>query len=458
MSNKDLLIPLIELDYYVHQYLDSRLRLIEISLTLDATIGLQSASNHASIHSAHNQIPSISNSTLELENYEKFYNSMLSVLGSFLSKNYGSIPMDNLLKLKVDLVQFIEMFYFGNMSFSLSQSIEFHTCSAHPTSESKLNNWCCSEFHRICLERSFELFYSKIVTTCKDQVSISILTLLTDFQVQIALIIGSLKGKEALHQYLNQCHQKNLVEKVSENILTSVDQESQAIKKRAKQYELSRFDLLQTIKTKSKISEFCSRFPLISLELSIFQLLKSMNVLLESSLFHSIEDFLSLHGAGSSVSKTWTMNELLTSMKQDQVSLEMMNNDESDEDYELDLPLEQYQASASLYTQPQDIYDKENEYEADKRTSELMNRHDTAERITEWSGDEDQSSYLIVKKRKMRKNGPFSEVEVKNLIEGYKRFGTKWAAILSTYSFAQDRTSVDLKDKARHLRSKGMLK
>lgn len=458
MSSTDLLIPLIELDYYVHQYLDNRLRLIEISLIPSAAMELQSTINDASIHSTHNQILSINNSILELEKHEKFYNSMLSVLGSFLSNNYGSIPMDTLLKLKVDLIQFIEVFYFGNMSFPLSQSIEPHTCSIHSTSPSKLNNWCCIEFHKACLERSFELFYSKIVTTCKDQVPMSLLMLLIDFQVQIALIIGSLKGKEALKQYINHCRQENLVEKVSNNILTASDQESQTIKKHVKQYELSRFDLLQNTRTKSKISEYCSRFPLVSLESSIFQLLKSMDVLLEPSLFHSIGDFLSLHGTGSSAPKAWTMNELLTSMKQDQVSLDMMNKYESDDDYELDLPQDQYQASVPLYTQPQDSYDKENEYVTDKRISELMDRHDTAERITDWSGDEDQSSNITVKKRKMRKNGPFSEVEVKNLIEGYKRFGTKWAAILSAYSFAQGRTSVDLKDKARHLRSKGMLK
>ena len=44
----------------------------------------------------------------------------------------------------------------------------------------------------------------------------------------------------------------------------------------------------------------------------------------------------------------------------------------------------------------------------------------------------------------------FSDEETANLIEGYKRFGADWKSILKHYKF-DNRTNVDLKDKARNL-------
>ncbi len=49
---------------------------------------------------------------------------------------------------------------------------------------------------------------------------------------------------------------------------------------------------------------------------------------------------------------------------------------------------------------------------------------------------------------------PFSEEEVRYLKEGVRVFGKKWAVILTRYKF-NDRTPVDLKDKARNLVKKG---
>lgn len=50
----------------------------------------------------------------------------------------------------------------------------------------------------------------------------------------------------------------------------------------------------------------------------------------------------------------------------------------------------------------------------------------------------------------------WSEAEVENLVEGYKRFGRNWVRILEHFKFDQ-RTNVDLKDKARHLRKIGLI-
>lgn len=50
----------------------------------------------------------------------------------------------------------------------------------------------------------------------------------------------------------------------------------------------------------------------------------------------------------------------------------------------------------------------------------------------------------------------FTDDEVANLIEGYKRFGNDWKAISMHYKF-NDRTNVDLKDKARNLAKHGLI-
>lgn len=50
----------------------------------------------------------------------------------------------------------------------------------------------------------------------------------------------------------------------------------------------------------------------------------------------------------------------------------------------------------------------------------------------------------------------FTEQETQNLIEGIRRFGNDWRRIQAHYSF-QERTNVDLKDKARNLVAKGLL-
>ena len=51
---------------------------------------------------------------------------------------------------------------------------------------------------------------------------------------------------------------------------------------------------------------------------------------------------------------------------------------------------------------------------------------------------------------------PFTNEEVKNLIAGYKSHGKNWAIIREKYSF-NNRTNIDLKDKARNLIKKGLL-
>ena len=50
----------------------------------------------------------------------------------------------------------------------------------------------------------------------------------------------------------------------------------------------------------------------------------------------------------------------------------------------------------------------------------------------------------------------FSEQEVMNLIEGIRRFGRDWRKILTNYEF-EDRSNVDLKDKARNLEKLGLI-
>ncbi|KJE97853.1 hypothetical protein CAOG_007935 [Capsaspora owczarzaki ATCC 30864] len=51
----------------------------------------------------------------------------------------------------------------------------------------------------------------------------------------------------------------------------------------------------------------------------------------------------------------------------------------------------------------------------------------------------------------------WSDVEVRNLIDGFRRFGKSWTQILGKYKFASSRTSVDLKDKFRNLEKAGQI-
>lgn len=104
--------------------------------------------------------------------------------------------------------------------------------------------------------------------------------------------------------------------------------------------------------------------------------------------------------------------------------------------------------------------------------SSLMERHDSAERIS-WETQKSEEpeikegknqNYRIVNLNSnnsgklpfQRGRRMFSEQEVLNLIEGMRRFGRDWRRILSTYEF-NDRTNVDLKDKARNLEKLGLL-
>ena len=50
----------------------------------------------------------------------------------------------------------------------------------------------------------------------------------------------------------------------------------------------------------------------------------------------------------------------------------------------------------------------------------------------------------------------FSDAETSNLIEGIRRFGRDWRRILEAYPF-EDRSNVDLKDKARNLEKLGLI-
>lgn len=122
---------------------------------------------------------------------------------------------------------------------------------------------------------------------------------------------------------------------------------------------------------------------------------------------------------------------------------------------------------------------------ANVKSSSLMERHNSAERISwetqdrspspisqpEINIDERNISYefetveSLIKKRtnsvKRSSGNPrgrrrFSEQEVMNLIEGVKRFGRDWRKILANYEF-DDRNNVDLKDKARNLEKLGLL-
>lgn len=106
--------------------------------------------------------------------------------------------------------------------------------------------------------------------------------------------------------------------------------------------------------------------------------------------------------------------------------------------------------------------------------SSLMERHDSAERISwETQKSKFQQSEIIRQEKKpiyspvdsssnikrfpgQRGRRMFSEQEVLNLIEGIRRFGRDWRRILDTYEF-NDRTNVDLKDKARNLDKLGLL-
>lgn len=67
---------------------------------------------------------------------------------------------------------------------------------------------------------------------------------------------------------------------------------------------------------------------------------------------------------------------------------------------------------------------------------------------------EDEPARLNQKQAKGRR--PFTEEETANLIDGVRKYGRKWAVILTCYKF-NDRTSVDLKDKARNLARKGII-
>jgi hypothetical protein len=65
------------------------------------------------------------------------------------------------------------------------------------------------------------------------------------------------------------------------------------------------------------------------------------------------------------------------------------------------------------------------------------------------------SSVVVRKENRGRRR--FSEQETTNLIEGVRRFGHDWRRIQQNYDF-QDRSNVDLKDKARNLEKLGLIK
>ena len=56
----------------------------------------------------------------------------------------------------------------------------------------------------------------------------------------------------------------------------------------------------------------------------------------------------------------------------------------------------------------------------------------------------------------MKKRNPFTDEEIAYLKAGYVRFGHNWRMILNSYPF-NNRTNVDLKDKARNLIKHGLL-
>lgn len=111
----------------------------------------------------------------------------------------------------------------------------------------------------------------------------------------------------------------------------------------------------------------------------------------------------------------------------------------------------------------------------------LMERHDSAEKIS-WETQQMSSDEEVIRvtrpepvatatttstvrtvtssnnEKKVKTGGRrrFSETETRNLIEGIRRFGRDWRRILSTYEF-DDRSNVDLKDKARNLEKLGLL-
>lgn len=110
----------------------------------------------------------------------------------------------------------------------------------------------------------------------------------------------------------------------------------------------------------------------------------------------------------------------------------------------------------------------------------LMERHNSAERIS-WETQQTADSNAEFERETKEEKRPvyrpvssstsnsknkrppgqrgrrmFSEQEVLNLIEGIRRFGRDWRRILDTYEF-NDRTNVDLKDKARNLEKLGLL-
>ena len=61
--------------------------------------------------------------------------------------------------------------------------------------------------------------------------------------------------------------------------------------------------------------------------------------------------------------------------------------------------------------------------------------------------------------KKYRPGGkvPFTDEETSYIIEGVKQFGNNWRRILECFPFSNNRTNVDLKDKARNLRKAGRI-
>ena len=62
----------------------------------------------------------------------------------------------------------------------------------------------------------------------------------------------------------------------------------------------------------------------------------------------------------------------------------------------------------------------------------------------------------IKKNQSRRSKKPFTEEEVQNLMAGMARFKNQWVTILRNYRF-NNRTGVDLKDKARNLQKRGLI-
>jgi hypothetical protein len=149
---------------------------------------------------------------------------------------------------------------------------------------------------------------------------------------------------------------------------------------------------------------------------------------------------------------------------------EAINQGVSDQEWEGVIRQTDKEVGQFLQKRKRSLSQEANGRAAQKRR--LMDKHQSAKQmefkdiadkpddIEDYSEEEPQKKVPEPKKPKKQgtKKTPWTEVEVRHLLDGVKRFGHgKWANILNAYTFAKVRDSVSLRDKYRNMEKSGLV-